>query len=584
MAGKTIGPATALPPLTDPQTTIEGDLDGDGTPNIGLRGPASGTTFEGLRVTGDECIISGLAPYRFTDECHVRLEGAYGCTIRRCWFGLSPTGTRYDQGANSYLKIGGGGRHLVGGPSWLDRNVFHTVPAGMSIEDSSNNTVIGNYFGVTPDGSGKLKSNGQTGLSISSSSPSVGSTNNTIGGPGSEGNVFAGSIRGISLNNAGTDYNQILGNYFGLAADGSTFLLTPQGGGIEVFSGPAYNTIGDTTARNVFAGDASGICMASPGAGNRIQCNYFGTNAAGTKQLRLPCGVNVYGPSGSQTIGGATASLANYFCGWAPSGKEAVGVWLSEGAGTTISHNKFGILPGGGKMPRGLNAGVRINGIAAEVTNNTIRKCGSGVECTGAGANPTVRGNNIGGAMGAVLIHNGATCFLGDMALGQPGNNNLRPTSGYYVCNETPNDIKAEGNSFGTTSEAAILAKMWDHHIDPGLGTVDFDPLKGGIHPTGLHGLLSLTAAVAAPTAAGAEIAFALSSPATVTIEVLNVAGRVVAVERAGDLPAGHQRVAWDGRGSGGVPVPTGRYLIRITARDAGGARATALAPMSLTR
>jgi hypothetical protein len=216
------------------------------------------------------------------------------------------------------------------------------------------------------------------------------------------------------------------------------------------------------------------------------------------------------------------------------------------------------------------------------VTSNKIRKCGTGVHCTGGGADGTLRGNNIGGAMGAVLIQNGANCFLGDFAAGKPGNNNLRPSNGFYVYNETANDIKAEGNSFGTTSQSAILAKMWDKHQDTSLGEVDFDPLKGGVHPTGAAGVLTVAHATALPTTAGAELAFALFAPATVTVEVLNVAGRRVSTLPVGNLPAGQHRIAWNGLGGTGTRLPAGRYLLHILARDPGGAQAQALCTVQL--
>ena len=578
LSGASVPVLTTLPTLTDAETTIEGDLNGDGIPNIGLRGRGAGGTVEGLVVTGYGCVISGLATYDYGNVSHVRIQDASSCTVRRCWFGLSPTAGRYDQTASAYLNVVGGAHHVIGGSSWLDRNVLHTVPCGMEIRDSSSNTVIGNYFGVTPDGSGRLKNNGQTGLSLASTSPLGGATDNTIGGPGGAANYFAGTVRGISLLQDGTDRNRIIGNYFGLAADGETSLTL--GAGIELGFSAADNVIGDTTARNVFAGGGNGVYIAGPGAGNRIQCNYFGTNAAGTSQRPLIKGVSVWGGGEPLTIGGATAALGNHFCG--KGGQLAVGVWLGGAAGSSIVHNEFGLLPSGLAVPRALEAGVRLDGVAAAVTNNKIRTCMSGIECTGAGAEGTVRGNNIGNAMGAVLIHNGANCFLGDFAVGKPGNNNLRPSNGYYVYNDTPNDIKAEGNSFGTTSESEILAKMWDEHVNPSLGKVDFDPLKGGISPTGVAGVLTVASATAAPTHAGAEVVFVLSSPAAVTVEAVNAAGRPVARLSLGQLPAGPHRLAWNGPSTTGTRLPAGRYFLRILARDQGGAQAQALCSVLL--
>jgi hypothetical protein len=76
-----------------------------------------------------------------------------------------------------------------------------------------------------------------------------------------------------------------------------------------------------------------------------------------------------------------------------------------------------------------------------------------------------------------------------------------------------------------------------------------------------------------------------LSAPASVMVEVVNLAGRPVALltqERA--AAAGVQRLAWNGLSLTGTAAPAERYLVRITARDRAGAQASALAPLSLVR
>lgn len=82
-------------------------------------------------------------------------------------------------------------------------------------------------------------------------------------------------------------------------------------------------------------------------------------------------------------------------------------------------------------------------------------------------------------------------------------------------------------------------------------------------------GALQVTAMVAQATAAGAEIAFALSGPATCDLQVLNLAGRTVRQVLTGaPRAAGQNVVRWDGRNQGGAPVPAGRYLVSLQARD----------------
>jgi hypothetical protein len=581
LSGQTVVLASGCPSLTDPQTTIEGDLDGDGRPNIGLQGPGPASSTIGLALAADHCVVSGLAAYDFGYGQAVRLDQTTACTVRRCWLGLDLTGRRYDDVAGALLLIYKGGSHLIGGSSWLDRNVVHTEPCGLYIYGSSGNTVTANYFGVTVDGSGMLKDVGGTGLTLISD-PASGATDNIIGGLGDSRNVFAGAAQGICLLGAGTARNRIVGNTFGLAADGETPL---KGDGIFVLSGSDHNTIGGGGQdRNTFAGGGTGVAMSDAGALNQVRGNYFGLNAASTTVLPLRNGVTIDGNSSAQTVGGAAAKYGNYFCCNAPDAPSPVGVRVaSTYGGTVVRYNKFGLLPNGTQAPAADGEAIQVDGPTADIKNNSIRKYVTGIHVSGMSGLVTILRNDIGGGMGAVLVNNNGHAFLGDFSVGTPGNNTLRATNMYAIYNDTPFDIKAEGNSFGKAARTAILAKIWDNHNDPSLGTVDFDPLKGGVHPTGVRGVLALAGVSAARAAGGAEVAFSLSTAADVTVEVLNVAGRAVAMVRT-DHPseAGLQRVLWDGRTLNGTRAPGGRYLIRVTARGIGGEQSTALAAVSV--
>lgn len=66
-------------------------------------------------------------------------------------------------------------------------------------------------------------------------------------------------------------------------------------------------------------------------------------------------------------------------------------------------------------------------------------------------------------------------------------------------------------------------------------------------------------------------IEFALPQLAVVALDVLSPDGSAL-VKRLvnGSLQAGYHAVAWDGRDALGVPVPTGAYPYRLTARESG--------------
>jgi hypothetical protein len=81
------------------------------------------------------------------------------------------------------------------------------------------------------------------------------------------------------------------------------------------------------------------------------------------------------------------------------------------------------------------------------------------------------------------------------------------------------------------------------------------------------------------PVRFSAGIPFVLATPAHVGLRVHDVAGRLVAVLRDTDLPAGPHTVVWDRRDAGGARVPAGVYLFRLEldGRAAGTVRAVVM-------
>ena len=95
--------------------------------------------------------------------------------------------------------------------------------------------------------------------------------------------------------------------------------------------------------------------------------------------------------------------------------------------------------------------------------------------------------------------------------------------------------------------------------------------------------------AIVAPNAIGgvgtAQVVYTLSEDAVVTVEVLNIAGRVVQSLAAGrEQLAGPQQLVWDGRSSAGTAAPAGNYLVRIVARGADGQQVSAVRALQLER
>jgi hypothetical protein len=124
---------------------------------------------------------------------------------------------------------------------------------------ADNNTIEGNFIGITPGG--KDMGNG-AGLNIRSGSSgnSVGGTTpdkrNIISGTGPSSNL---SSTGLTLSDTGTTSNKVMGNYIGTTKSG-TGDLGNAGRGVFIGNGASNNVIGDndpgdglTNAANIIA-------------------------------------------------------------------------------------------------------------------------------------------------------------------------------------------------------------------------------------------------------------------------------------------------------------------------------------------
>jgi len=601
ISNATIWLATALPPVTDAYTIISGDTDGQALPNLRLAGSKVPRVADihGLVIRADHCEVWGLCITGFYAN-GIRLESANHCRIAGCHVGANLAGTAVAPNSTAEgfgeIYLIRSDDNMIGGLTARERNVIgaghnaQVVQMGLRIANGSRNAVVGNHIGVNFAGSAVL-GNGDTGVFISANEAGEADGNEIGGTMAGAGNVIGGILGdGVYLSGAVT-HTRVQGNLLGVAREGAGVGVLPIGGScVALYRGcnqcpkPSDTLIGGTTAaaRNVFAGGAEhGVYIDGAGAGNQIQGNYFGTDATGTTEEELQTGVELRGDDGTETtIGGARTSARNYF---APSGGPgAVGVRVHWGVGSTvIRRNHFGVLPDG-TGAGGMVAGVVAWDSSPVLRDNVIANAWwAGLYAEGEGANPAVYGNTFRNCDRAVWLLDDAHCRLGNLGnanADDDGGNRFRPSNALFIYNGTPNTIRAEGNEFGTTERPQIDAKIHDRLDNASLGLVDYDPLAGGVSPTALGGPLMLTGATSLATRTGVEIAFTLSRPARVTVEVLNVAGRPVATAaRHAAFPAGLNRVAWNGRASSGTLAPPGQYVIRVLARDAAGSQTSAL-------
>jgi hypothetical protein len=575
-----IRPRTLLPYIRDDGTTIDGDIDGDGDPDVVINGRRIADPDTGLWVyAADNCVIAGLVIAEF--DTGIFLYPSSGTLVRSCHLGTNLAGTAPRPcGMGVELNYADGNR--VGDGTWRGRNVIAASGTGIYLYGSDDNVIAGNHIGVTRDGSAAI-GEGSMGVYMDDR-PEDPDVANVIGGTRTgERNVFGGLQIGVQIKDV--QYTQICGNYFGLGADGETALPIALWG-VELHHS-RDTLIGGSTARarNVFAGGADyGVEIhGSEARGNVVRGNYFGLNAAGTRTRRLCGGVHVRYYAGPQTIGGRRADQGNYFCAAAPSGTKR-GVFFEEaGGGSTVRNNTFGLYPDGRKAQL-LNVGVKIGEVSVNVTDNTIAQCLNGIEVNGAGANPIVLRNNLRNCGAAVAIAEGANCRLGNVrsSLGE-GRNRFRGSNVMHIINGTPNRIVAEGNRFHSTVEAEIHVRIYDYRDDHASGRVDISPLMGGVIPTG--GVLAVTALSAAETPGGAGVYFTLSGPAQVGATVRNIAGRPVrTLCRAQDCEAGTNALLWDATSDTGLRVPSGTYVVELTASAPDGSQARALTQVRVRR
>jgi hypothetical protein len=602
LSGQTIKPATPLPTI-DEVLTIDGDLDDDGVPDIGLSGEnttsGSGLTISLPIVTSASagralfplevpsvivligCRIMGLAITEFP-AYGICITGGRHHYIQSCHIGVDLAGDTAQPNDDDGISIAQCDSSVIGGAASEHRNIIacgagNGTSAGVFLSSSDATKVIGNYFGVRRDGTGDL---GVTGIGTCGLMANFCEAIQIGGTNAGERNVFGGTHLGVLLQ--GNHGATVKGNYFGLGPNGSRSIPV-TGYCISLSSGTTGVQVGGTSnaARNVFATDGGGLGIKLQNAGtkgNRIQGNLFGSNAAGTRQRPLGWAIMVTLGAGRQIIGGGKPAAGNYFTPGPSSGA----ITVQSGNGTVVRNNKFGLLKSGKALPA--SYGVEVRFCRAYVNDNLFARTYRGLYVNASGAEARALRNTFRGCGNAVEVRIDGRCFLGNLSnasTDDDGGNVFRTSNTFHVWNETTNRIRAEGNKFGTTSRAQIEAKIHDKLDDPTVARVDFDPLAGGVHPTSTA--LALTAAAAVPTEAGAEVAFTLSAAADVTVEILNIAGRAVAAPvRQQAKEAGLQRVLWTGRTLSGTAAPPGRYLVRVTARSDVGEQATALCSLAL--
>ena len=150
--------------------------------------------------------------------------------------------------------------NVLGGTSPEERNIISGAQMGVVFSDwpTYQNSLIGNYIGT--DISGMKAVPNQNGIVVFVVS------HNRIGGTArGEGNLISGNQRAINVNGTNAGDNIIIGNSFGLDADGKPTL--PNKSGIGIDTGQTHNIIGGFTPAEANVISGGDIALTLSGAG-----------------------------------------------------------------------------------------------------------------------------------------------------------------------------------------------------------------------------------------------------------------------------------------------------------------------------
>ena len=246
----------------------------------------------GIDLTEANCQIRGLGVINFSgDGVRIHGAGATGNLLVGCFIGSGPFSNSEGNtgvGINIFDHASG---NTIGGSEPGDGNgITQNGGGGILVTGPGiTGTVIkGNEVGA-------LKEVFAGGNAFAGIALRNGVSHTTIGGEApNEGNAISGNgTDGISLDGAGTIYNEILGNVIG-ETDPPTFSVGNHGNGVSLSGGAHLNTIG------------------RPGAGNTIGFNNLaGVIVSGDKTTgNLISGNNILrnGQLGIDLVGGSESS------------------------------------------------------------------------------------------------------------------------------------------------------------------------------------------------------------------------------------------------------------------------------------
>lgn len=277
-------------------------------PCVELSGPAAGSSLVVENANGVE--LEGLAITGATGAGAAAINvinGSEEFEARADWLGVKLDGSSGGNNKGIFIDPESNGA-VIGGETESARNVIaNNSFEGLDIEGADNADVLGNYFGVRPDGvtaAANAKNIEITDtIAFEANGNEVGTTIIGAAAPCDGGcNVISGaSSTGIDLQGNGVGQNEepatgpttIHGNYLGLSASGTTVVANAT---YDIYSVAAVDvTIGGPTNgdANFFAGGGTAIYH-QDGEGFVAEGNSIGYKPAGGGATSPGLGMFVY--------------------------------------------------------------------------------------------------------------------------------------------------------------------------------------------------------------------------------------------------------------------------------------------------
>ncbi|HET9678082.1 MAG TPA: hypothetical protein VFP21_11340, partial [Solirubrobacterales bacterium] len=378
--------STIAIPFSLPDIEDAVKIDGGRCPtDAGVEGPCVGVDGESrFEVRAPKVQIDDLAISGFQIAIAVEAEEF---EARGNWIGFQLDGTGSGEQPQGIFVAPHADGAVIGGTTVADRNVIGNTNSGLILRGASSGTVLGNYFGVEPDGTTPA-SNGRD-LVVADKEELLGSvpaTDNQIGADVGEAgaetpacdlgcNVFAsessGPVAAIDLQGnefeeelPATGPTEIEGNYVGIDANGEAFA--------------------EAASKAIRVGSANGVTIGGPepGQANQIHGGTYGVFAGngGTPALDLVVEGNRIGRSLDDT-----ASLD----------PPSLGIYASSEGITEAAHTAAFV----GNSIEATQVGIEAHSTGAVIAGNGIADAETGVHAWGdtesSGIGNLIEGNEI---------------------------------------------------------------------------------------------------------------------------------------------------------------------------------------------